>query len=173
MGRLSPAASWAVLVGGSVAARLLGPLWWLYLVVVLVTWTAEPLSNLLLRLDRYGRVLLSREEVVASNWLGATLGVAAATGLAGLAAGSATLAGAGLATAVLAIPVAAVAGCDKGWPRRTMTAYAAACALLIATGVALSAGGHDHAHVVVLAGAVAAAAGSWVGTVLMRRSVRH
>jgi hypothetical protein len=54
-----------------------------------------------------------------------------------------------------------------------MAAYAAACALLIALGVALGASGHDRAHVVVLAGAVAAAAGSWVGTVLMRRSVRH
>ena len=174
MSRLSPRASWAVLLGAYVVFRFLGPLWWLYLLLVLVTWTAEPLSDLLLRLSRYGRLLLSREEIVASNWLGATLAVAAVAWLAGLVVGSPGLDMGGFAVAVLAIPLSATFNCEPGWPRRTMAAYAAGCAALIALGAAVTVAGGDHrASPLILVGAVAAALGSWLGNILAGRRVRR
>jgi len=173
MSRLSPRASWAVLLGAYVVFRFLGPLWWVYLLLVLVTWTAEPLSNLLLRLSRYGRLLLSREEVVASNWLGGTLAVAGAAGLTGLATGSAGLGLGGIAVAILAIPLSAVFNCEPGWPRRTMVAYTAGCAAVIALGIAVSVAGGGQASPLTVVGAVAAAVGSWLGNFLASRRVRH
>jgi tetratricopeptide (TPR) repeat protein len=173
MSRLSPRASWAVLLGAYVVFRFLGPFWWVYLLLVLVTWTAEPLSNLMLRLSRYGRLLLSREEVVASNWLGATLAVAVGCALAGLVTGSSGLGLGGIAVAVLAIPLAAVFNCEPGWPRRTMAAYTAGCAAVIALGIAVSVAGDGQASPLTVVGAVAAAVGSWLGNFLAGRRVRH
>jgi hypothetical protein len=44
-----------------------------YLLFVLMTWIAQPLFNLILRLNRFGRLALSREQIVESNWLGGYL----------------------------------------------------------------------------------------------------
>jgi tetratricopeptide (TPR) repeat protein len=44
-----------------------------YLLFVFLCWTAEPLFDLLLRLDPVGRMALSREKIVASNWVGTLL----------------------------------------------------------------------------------------------------
>ncbi len=38
---------------------------------VLMTWIADPLLNLLLRLNRFGRLALDRDKIVESNWVGA------------------------------------------------------------------------------------------------------
>ncbi|MBI5817875.1 MAG: tetratricopeptide repeat protein [Verrucomicrobia bacterium] len=87
MSRLSKRAQWGVIIGGYIAYRMLAsiskaqpelaplltPLMGLYAIFVILTWTAAPLFNLLLRLDRFGRYALSREEIVASNWIGACL----------------------------------------------------------------------------------------------------
>src|SRR5262249_28741674 len=51
---------------------------------VLLTWTASPLFNLMLRFNRFGRLALSREQVVASNWLAACLLITAAVFVTGL-----------------------------------------------------------------------------------------
>lgn len=50
-------------------------LWWsilgLFYVFIYLSWTAQPMFNLFLRLDRYGRHVLSRDQRIASNWFGA------------------------------------------------------------------------------------------------------
>ena len=84
MGRLSAQYQWAVIVGTYFGSRLLTGLaaahpefrllWWIVLGsfygFVYLTWTAHPMFNLLLRLDRFGRHILTREERMASNWFG-------------------------------------------------------------------------------------------------------
>jgi hypothetical protein len=64
-------------------APFIFPVLGIYAGFVLLTWIAEPLFNLLLRLDRFGRHALSREQIVASNWLGADLAVGLAALLVG------------------------------------------------------------------------------------------
>ncbi|HET90519.1 MAG TPA: tetratricopeptide repeat protein [Chloroflexi bacterium] len=49
------------------------PLLLLYRLFAFLTWTARPLFALVLRLDPFGRLALPREEIVASNWVGACL----------------------------------------------------------------------------------------------------
>src|SRR4026207_1503549 len=60
---------------------VLGPLMALYIFVVFGSWIANPLSNLLLRLNPFGRLALNRAETVASNVVGGCL-VAAVIGVA-------------------------------------------------------------------------------------------
>lgn len=87
MGRLSAKLQWALVLGvffGSGIVRgfaasqpQLSWFWWpllgLFYVFVYLTWTAQPMFNLLLRLDRFGRHVLSPDQRKGSNWFGATL----------------------------------------------------------------------------------------------------
>ena len=54
----------------------LWPLVALFYLFVYLSWTAVPMFNLLLRLDRFGRYVLSAGERVATNWFGASVAVA-------------------------------------------------------------------------------------------------
>jgi tetratricopeptide (TPR) repeat protein len=95
MGSLSPRARWFVIIGLFVLARIaraamrenpellpiLGPVLGLYVLFVLTTWIAGPLSNLLLRFDRFGRLVLSRHEVIASNLFVGCVALAVVGGL--------------------------------------------------------------------------------------------
>jgi hypothetical protein len=84
MGKLSRRAQWGIILGAYFGFRALSvigksnpnlrpwilPLIILYVVFALMTWIADPFFNLMLRLSRFGRLALTREKVVASNWLG-------------------------------------------------------------------------------------------------------
>lgn len=90
MGRLSRGAQWGIIIGGYFVGRMLSqmadsnpglapwilPFRILYFSFVIMTWIAYPLFNLLLRMSRFGRLVLSREQIVESNWIGALLAAA-------------------------------------------------------------------------------------------------
>ncbi|HZT83652.1 MAG TPA: tetratricopeptide repeat protein, partial [Gemmataceae bacterium] len=141
MSRLSPADQWA-LVGGGVAANvllliltredalpLLRPLIWPVLLAFLgfgiLTWLADPLFSLCLRLDSSARLALSPNQVAASNGVGVCLLAGLLAGLAWLLTRSpAALAGA-VSLGLLALPVAGAFGCPPGWRRNIMAGYIA------------------------------------------------
>ena len=82
--KLSNRAAWAFIIGAYFGNRVLisiadappkvAPFLWplriFYIAFVLLTWIADPLFNLLLRLNRAGRLALSRNQVIASDWVG-------------------------------------------------------------------------------------------------------
>lgn len=113
-------------------APFLLPLVGIYLVFVLLTWVADPLFNLLLRFDRFGRLALSREQVQASNWFGGILGLALVLTLVAAATDSGDLLLVAVGIGILVLPVTAVFRCRPGWPRRTMAGYTALLAALMA-----------------------------------------
>jgi len=92
IGRQSGRTQWIFVIGTYFGLRLVrsgaeaSPVWGRFLWPVLIafyafiylSWTAHPMFNLLLRLDRFGRFVLSRSERVASNWYGASVAVLAA-----------------------------------------------------------------------------------------------
>lgn len=147
MSRLSNRAQWAVVIGGYLGYRVLyevadknpalapwiTPLLILYFAFALMTWIAVPLFNLLLRLDRFGRHALSRDQRVASNWVGLLL-LAALAGLAVWLFGDRSYADLGLVAAVyfgfLLLPVSAIFNCERGWPRSWMVVYALVLAVV-------------------------------------------
>lgn len=85
MNRLGAQYQWGIILGSYFGGRLLVQtarnypeyqvLWWiligLFYAFVYLTWTAVPMFNLFLRLDRFGRHVLSHDQRVASNWFGA------------------------------------------------------------------------------------------------------
>ncbi len=144
MSRFGANAQWGVVLGGYVIYRLLSslaernPAWepWVlpiqigYLLIVFLTWLADPLFNLALRLNRFGRLALSREQTIASNCVGLCLLAAAVCVSGGLYAGfhgpwtmGTFLFG------FLALPVAGAFKCPEGWPRRVAGIYAASLAV--------------------------------------------
>jgi tetratricopeptide (TPR) repeat protein len=91
MGRQSGRVQWAFVIVTFFGQRLvhglaesqpkLGAVLWpllvLFYVFVYLTWTAVPMFNLLLRLDRHGRYVLSRRERAATNWFAGSLALIA------------------------------------------------------------------------------------------------
>jgi tetratricopeptide (TPR) repeat protein len=134
MARLPPNVQWGLMIGLFIGNRaiatlarnspqlapFLWPLLYCYIGFVLMTWLAEPLSNLVLRLSRFGRHALFPDQIRGANvllaclivtlgWLGAAvwtgnLAVWYATALFGL----------------LSLPASAIFRCSPGWPRTTM-----------------------------------------------------
>jgi len=87
MAKFSRQARWGIILGAYFGIQVLQTLaknnptlepWVLPICIVYVgfavmTWIASPLFNLVLRLNRFGRIVLSREQIVASNWIGLVL----------------------------------------------------------------------------------------------------
>lgn len=140
LSRLSSQARWGVVIGLFVVQRIVAataqanPTWEPFLFPILVgylafaltTWVAVPLSNLFLRLNRFGRLALSPEQRAGANLVGL---VALATGGCLIYAVSAArvydLPGwyGALGFALAVLPVASIYAVPAGWPRKLMAAY--------------------------------------------------
>jgi tetratricopeptide (TPR) repeat protein len=136
MSGLSGRAQWGIIIGAFFLNRILrgiardnpdiAPFIWpllvLYFIFVVLTWTADPMFNLLLRLNRFGRLALSRQQLIASNWVGACA-LVALTGLASWAVGYENGLGIALVFGLTVLPVAGIFHLPAGWPRQAMTIY--------------------------------------------------
>jgi predicted Zn-dependent protease len=144
MSRLSSRAQWGVIIGGYFINRMLTqaaradpelapwllPFRIVYIGFVFLTWTAEPLFNLLLRLNRFGRLSLSRKQIVESNWVGAAILVALLALGGYFASGSDRLLLAAMVFGFLIIPLAGTLKTALGWPRTAMWTYTGVLAAL-------------------------------------------
>lgn len=144
MSRFGRRGQWSIILLGYFGNRVLGtvsasnpslapwllPLRILYITFALMTWLAYPFFNLLLRLNRFGRLALSREQTVASNWFGLCLSLAmvSVAGCFWKGFDSAWILAA-LVFGLLLLPVSAVFRCPVGWPRNTMVALTIALAI--------------------------------------------
>jgi len=145
MAKFSRRGQWGILLAGYFGNQILRaiahnnpdlapwvlPLRILYIAFALMTWLAYPFFNLLLRLNKFGRLVLSREQTIATNWFGLCL-LLALIGLGGCA-----FQGFNSIWFILAIvfgflllPVSAVFKCAAGWPRNLMAGLTIAMALL-------------------------------------------
>ena len=107
-----------------------------YTFFVLFTWTGESLFNLLLRLDREGRLALDRHQIRASNYVGVCVGGTIALIVLSLLASWPSALLAGLIPYMLISPVVATFKCPEGWPRNFMKSYT--IAMVVSAGVAAS-----------------------------------
>lgn len=128
MGTLSSGAQWAVIIGLLVGRNVLShlgeqvpalkpfitPVLLLAAVFVFLTWTAQPLSNLLLRLHPYGRHALRQEQKRSANVIGGLLALGLGLVAAALLIDNAFLLLGGLAAGLLMIPATAAFNARPG-----------------------------------------------------------
>ncbi|NLE57524.1 MAG: tetratricopeptide repeat protein [Planctomycetes bacterium] len=199
MGTLSGKARWGLILGGYFGARALSsiarsnpplapfiaPFLILYLLFVFLTWTAGPLFNLLLRLNRFGRLALSREQIVASNWVGGSLLLAFVCLGLGFVLDNGGLLVASLVFGLLSMPLAGTFDCSRGWPRTVMASYTAVMALTGLGAAALSIWGRalgpeastetlkGMVGLLVAAFGISFLASPWIANLLMMKRVRE
>lgn len=152
MSRLSPGAQWGIILGGYFANRLLAgaavanpalapwllPLRILYITFVVLSWTAYPMFNLLLRLNRFGRLALTPEQITESNWVGASFFLALASLGGCLAMGFNSPWLISLAVfGLLLMPLSGLFRCSVGWPRWIMLSLVVVLVLLGITAIAV------------------------------------
>jgi hypothetical protein len=149
--RLSGQAQWGIMVGGFVGYQVLrsmardrpatAPFVWpvliAYVAFAIGTWLADPLFNLLLRFNRFGRLALSKRQTWASNVLAGLLLLAAGTAAAGLAgvAGGGPSDGFGwyalaIVFGLLTVPAMGCFRLAPGWPTKAMVAGTLALAAI-------------------------------------------
>lgn len=135
MGRLSSGAQWGVIIGFIVAQRVLrmvardNPQWQpvvipilvLFFAFIILTWIIHPLFNTFLRFNHYGRYLLSKDQVRASNFIAgmAIFGLLACLITGALVGWTYGLLWLGYAIFML-LPLAGTFSCPAGWPRNVM-----------------------------------------------------
>lgn len=148
MGKLGARMGWGLIIGAYFGfqylnnlsnsnpawAPYLWPLLTAYFAFVLMTWVAQPLFNLVLRTSRFGRLVLTPEEIRQSSWIGLALGGALVCAVIWFATGSAMARLGALMSAVVVIPISGTYRCSPGWPRRVM---ALATVFLAAVGAAI------------------------------------
>jgi hypothetical protein len=153
MGRLSGQARWGVIIGAWVgyqvlrgiarnnpeAGKFVWPILVAYIVFCVMTWMAAPLLNLVLRVHRYGRHILSRDQTLAANWIGVLLAVAGLALVGYYLVDIKPLGELALVAGLLVPSVGGIFVCERGWPRNVMIAASLALAGLGlgAVGIAL------------------------------------
>jgi tetratricopeptide (TPR) repeat protein len=151
MQRLSGRARWAVVLGLYFGAKLLNaaaasnpvlqpfvlPILVLYLIFVVLTWVAEPMFNLLLRLNCFGRYALSDRQIVASNWFGGFLAAAIVFALAGWVFNLLPVLMLGVWCGLMLAPTAMAMQTSKVWKRRWLCAAAAVLGAIGLVAIAL------------------------------------
>lgn len=138
MSRLSGQSQWFMLIGLYLVARIVPFLFIPYLIFVFFSWASDPLSNLLLRLNRYARLLLTKEEIAASNLVGGLLLTAAISVVIAIMTAHKTAIIAAAGCAMLIIPVAGSFGIEKPKPRKAMFIYTGLMGFLLLAGILLS-----------------------------------
>jgi tetratricopeptide (TPR) repeat protein len=107
-----------------------------YTMFAYLTWVAKPLTNLMLRFNRYGKLVLNKDEIDQSTLVAGCLGLSGVFfGLSFLSGPLAFLTSIFLLT--LVVPLAAIHDCPEGTPRSIMTKVAGALAVIGSVGLLL------------------------------------
>jgi Tfp pilus assembly protein PilF len=138
MSRQSGRRQWWTIIGIYVVARIVPFLIIPYLLFVFLSWTSDPLSNLLLRLNRYGRLLLTKEEITASNFVGGLILAALLSTILVILTGNKAALIAAVGCAMIIIPVAGSFSIEKPKPRKAMFIYTGVMGCLLVAGILLA-----------------------------------
>lgn len=149
MSRLRRSHQWLVMLGLLLVVRLLravfpaqthvwvsGAIFSLYFCFVLLTWLADPLFNLVLRFNRYGRLALSPAQTVASNWLGGLIAGGFLACLTGGTLASWPVVGLGVMALAMTIPVSGSFMASDARSRKFLGIYSGMLALIGSLGLA-------------------------------------
>ena len=111
-------------------AVITGPITVVYVVFVLMTWTADSFFNLLLRFDSYGKLALNSRQIRQANWLAVCMFFAFVSLVAMIVDFQQSYVYAFLASLFMTIPVTTIFRVRKGIPRYGMIALSLVLASL-------------------------------------------
>lgn len=151
MARLDSGMRWGVMIGGYMGYRFVsnigryfpaaapyaGVIVTVYIAFVILTWLADPVFNLLMRLHPDGKYALSDKQIVQANWVGALLGVALASLVVYFSTGAITARCSALVFGLMIPPVLGALECEPGRPRNSMAAISVALFLVGMTGTSI------------------------------------
>lgn len=149
MSRLSSKNQWIFIIGLYLLIRVLrgiagdnqflnliiGPIIILYLIFALSSWFIVPLSNLMLRLNPYGRYALDKEEITASNFVGLSLTLAILGGISYLLTGHLSAIALLIFGIVMMIPTGSMFNPSKDSKKKTLIIYTIGLAAVGLAGV--------------------------------------
>lgn len=144
MASLSSRAQWGILLGGYFGYQFLRqmaqsnpgiapfvqPLLIAYIIFAIMTWLADPLFNLMLRLNRFGRLALSKRQTWASNAMGILLLLALISLGFGVAGQGFPFYYLAIVFGLLVVPAAACFRLAEGWPTQVMIVATVVLALV-------------------------------------------
>ncbi len=150
--RLSDRAQWGILIGGYLGYRFLlgvaqdqpqlAPFLWplvgAYIGFALMTWIADPVFNLLLRIHPFGKLALSKRQTMAANWVGGCIALALIFLGYFLYSGNAIALMAALSSGLFVIPVSGAFRGNTQRTRRILTAFTVVLGLFGACWLAFS-----------------------------------
>lgn len=179
MGNLTAKYQWGVIIAIFIASRALRfiaatyPAFepFLYPVIILVaifafsTWIITPLSNLFLRLNKYGKHLLDRDEIVSSNFVGISLLTAIAGILLYFVTGQEHTLSVVIVGVSLMVPLSSMFNSAKN--RTLLIIYTAGAALLGITGIVTAFLTHEVVNGFILAYLVSIMLFSWLANYLV------
>jgi tetratricopeptide (TPR) repeat protein len=182
MSRLSSGARWGVILGGYFGYRILReiadqsptlapwllPVLVIYVAFVALTWFAMPLFNLLLRLSRFGRHVLSRDQRVGANWFGLCLVTCVAAGSAAFFVDSEAPLVIAIVALGMAMPLSMCYMCDEGWPRQSMGWFTLGMGAVGALAIAGAALGQEWSAQVFMLFLFGVIATPWIANVLVQ-----
>jgi tetratricopeptide (TPR) repeat protein len=189
MGKLPPGLQMGLVFGALIGIQILGglrrshPEWsgWIfgveigYLVLVLLSWTAIPFFNLLLRFNPMGRHALTEEQTLEANWIGMLLGLGAVS-LGGFFIDGLTYLWGAAFFVGLIFPVVSLFKCPPGWPRIVMQSVTAGLVIMGLSGLALlmsGESGRSRGEDLMVYFVWGAALSTWVGNILPAFRVRR
>lgn len=182
--RLRGKVLWAFIIGAFILSRVVretiktnpewAPLLWpvlgIYIAFVLMTWIAQPLFNLLLRLHPLGRVALSQEQITSTNWLGGAILVSVASLCLWLLSGFIPLLVLSIGAGMMVIPISNSLGQDSMKAKKTLLIYTAVLGAIGLVTVGLSGYSLDIMLVPAIIFVLGISAYGWVANALTIRS---
>lgn len=129
---------WSLADAQPALAPFIWPVLGTYIAFCLMTWIAASLFNLVLRLNRFGRLALSPTQIRSSNWVGAFLFLTLSGLVSWLAFGWDHGFWIMLCCGIMVLPITVTFGCASGWPRNCMAVYTCALGILAAVSIGIT-----------------------------------
>lgn len=183
IGNLKGKAQYGILIGFYLGSRVLRgvaesypslepfimPVIFLYILFAVTTWIINPLTNLFLRLNVYGRYALSNKEITTSNFVGTSLVLAAIAFVVYFLVPDDLYLYAGIFGLSMMIPLSSMLGPDKKKGRLILIAYTSSLALIGCTGLFLFATGSSYSFMFGTIYIVGVAIYQWVANAVIIR----
>ncbi len=183
MSRLSSRNQWIFIIGlyvlirilrgladqNEVLGMLIAPIVILYLIFALSSWFIMPLSNLILRLNPYGRYALNKEETLASNLVGFSLLLGIAGGLLYAVTGHLMAAALLVFGIVMMIPTGSMFNPSKDKKKKTLIWYTIGLGVTGAIGITLGLFNMVAFNIAAVAFGLGIFAYQWVANAMMIR----